>query len=79
MQFVKKGCEYRTPAGVLAESPADCWMVEGAGVLGAYQCRITGLITRTPRTAFVESRHLMPLRGDTAPEQQKSKEAEPCA
>lgn len=26
-----------------------------------------------------EQRHLMPLRGDFAPEQQKAKETEPCA
>lgn len=29
--------------------------------------------------AQVAERHLMPLRGDFTPEQQKAKEAEPCA
>ncbi|WP_024647757.1 hypothetical protein [Pseudomonas syringae] len=30
-------------------------------------------------SAYYAERHLMPLRGDFAPEQQKAKEAEPCA
>ncbi|WP_116865663.1 hypothetical protein [Pseudomonas syringae] len=79
VEFFGAGRDHLTPEGALSEAPSDCWLVEGKGILGAYQCRITGRITRTPRVAFVEPRHLMPLRGDFAPEPQKAKEAEPCA
>lgn len=78
-RHLREGESYLTPDGVLATSPGDCWLVEGEGVTGAYKCPINGDITRTPGFALASPAHLMPLRGDFAPEQQKTKEAEPCA
>lgn len=46
------------------------WLVVGDGVRSS--CGSSGWVLAHPR-------HLMPLRGDFEPEQQKQREAEPCA
>ena len=46
------------------------WLVVGEGLKS--WCGSSGW-------CLVHPRHLMPLRGDFQPEQQKSREAEPCA
>ncbi|MCP3791580.1 hypothetical protein F477_03627 [Pseudomonas sp. URIL14HWK12:I3] len=54
-----------------------CWLV--LGEITVTRVAGEGLGLRTNTTAAFLERHLMPLRGDFAPEQQKAKEAEPCA
>lgn len=53
-----------------------CWLIESTGLRAALHhggwADIGGI-------ALAEERHLMPLRGDFAPDKHKSKEAEPCA
>jgi len=58
------GCRLQNSAG----SPA--WLVVGDGLRS--WCGASGW-------TLADERHLMPLRGDFAPEQQKTKEVEPCA
>ena len=58
------GCRIQNTAGVPA------WLVTGDGL--ASWCGGIGWV-------LALERHLMPLRGDFEPEQQKAKEAEPCA
>lgn len=52
----------------IGEKPA--WLVAGDGVVGS---------NGDVGFALVKPGNLMPLRGDFSPEQQKAKEAEPCA
>jgi len=47
-----------------------CWLVVGDGVFSGAK--------DSDGAALALPRHLMPLRGDFTPEQQKAKEAEPC-
>ncbi|MGE8454002.1 MAG: hypothetical protein ACN6OP_26010 [Pseudomonadales bacterium] len=54
----------------------ECWLVEAFGLLAA--TTRAGRIDLGGITLALE-RYLMPLRGDFAPEQQKAKEAKPCA
>jgi hypothetical protein len=48
-----------------------CWLVIGDGLISG--------IENTQGACLAMPSHLMPLRGDFTPEQQKAKEAEPCA
>lgn len=69
---------YKSASGIcMAEG--DSWEVVGDSIVGAYRKRFTSEVVRTPGHAIVDPAHLIPLRGDFAPEQQKAKEAEPCA
>jgi hypothetical protein len=62
--FLRKGQTAQEPDGHLFTPTFDGWVVYRNGEDGA---------------GFFKPEHLMPLRGDFAPEQQKAKEAEPCA
>ncbi|PBJ02082.1 hypothetical protein [Pseudomonas sp. ACN5] len=62
--FRLKGQKAQEPDGKLWVAPHDGWIVGRDGVDGY---------------GFFKPEQLMPLRGDFAPEQQKAKEAEPCA
>jgi len=73
-QFLAGGDTVLMADGVLTISPGDCWLVEGDDVIGAYQCRLSREITRVASQALVQPSHLMPLLGDFAPAQQKSRE-----
>jgi hypothetical protein len=53
----------------------ECWLVEGNELSASLS---SGGWVDLGGVALVEERHLMPLRGDFAPEQQKAKEAETC-
>jgi len=63
--FLLKGQKAEQPHGELWTAPHDGWVVgrENEGL--GY--------------GFFKHSQLMPLRGDFQPEQQKAKEAEPCA
>lgn len=51
-----------------------CWVVRGSFIAhSTLRGEITSAVGASPQS------WLMPLRGDFAPEQQKAKEAEPCA
>lgn len=62
--FLAKGKKAEEPSGNLWTAPFDGWVVGRDGEDGF---------------GFFKASNLMPLRGDFAPEQQKTKEAEPCA
>ncbi|AXA27628.1 hypothetical protein C1S65_16655 [Pseudomonas putida] len=70
--------------GGISNSYGGPWRNDGSEV--AWVVEGDGLVSRTalgdflpyPR-ALIDARSLMPLRGDLEPEQQKAKEAEPCA
>ncbi|RDL17070.1 hypothetical protein D884_03179 [Pseudomonas sp. URMO17WK12:I10] len=72
--MVKDGDLYAGPNGSLyRHSDVDCWVVRGEGV-----------VFRTEDGVFAgfglcEPRHLRPIGRDFTAEQQKAKEAEPCA
>jgi len=65
LEFEHNGLRAITHVG---EHPA--WLVAGDGVIGS---------NGDVGFALVRPSNLMPLRGDFQPEQQKAKEAEPCA
>ncbi|MNO66377.1 hypothetical protein D3C76_571640 [compost metagenome] len=65
---------WRDPADgrpVSNASGRECWLVVGEGLVSSIQ--------DTSGACLAMPAHLMPLRGDFEPEQQKAKEAEPCA
>ena len=62
-----KGIEYRNTTG------SQVWVIEVQG--DPLETRGGGHAVRGPICEY----KLMPLRGDFAPDQQKAKEAEPCA
>lgn len=62
--FLRHGQNCRQPDGQRWTAPYDGWEV--------YRDDEDGC-------GFFRPEHLMPLRGDFAPEQQEAKEAEPCA
>ncbi|MNF80646.1 hypothetical protein D3C84_628930 [compost metagenome] len=62
--FLRKGQAGRQPDSQPWTAPYDGWVV--------YRDDEDGC-------GFFRPEHLMPLRGDFAPEQQKAKETEPCA
>jgi len=74
VQFVRDGDEYQTPNNNLCQARLSAWIVVGDSVSGRYLERKTGKEVRTPGQALVSEKFLMPLRGDFAPEQQKSRE-----
>ena len=77
IQFHQAGDQYITPQGEVLHAPEAAWMVGGDAVNGGYTWM--GDVFRTPGQAIAPEKYLMPLRGDFTPEQQKAKEAEPCA
>lgn len=79
LRFVRKDEFYSLPDGTRAKALNCSWLIEGDGITGITRNLITGEIKEIGGSALVDPRHLMPLRGDFNPEQQKSKEAEPCA
>jgi hypothetical protein len=75
VQLVTDGELYVAPNGVTYEHCDDpCWVVVGDGVVGWSD---DGAVF--DNFGLSVPNHLMPLRGDFAPEQQKAREAEPCA
>jgi hypothetical protein len=77
VKVIKNGEEFDCPDGKSRRSGVgfDAWLVEGEGLIShsiAHGWRYAGGI------ALIEERYLMPLRGEFQPEQQKSKEEEPC-
>lgn len=65
---------WRDPADdrpVSNASGREVWLVAGEGLVSSIQ--------DTYGACLVMPAHLMPLRGEFAPEQQKAKEDEPCA
>ncbi|WP_236175372.1 hypothetical protein [Pseudomonas pseudonitroreducens] len=75
VQFIKAGDEYELSPGHKVSSPIDAWLVEGPQVIGAYFNWKCGIID-TPGNGLADQKHLMPLKGDFQPEQQKAKEVE---
>jgi len=76
VQLVRMDEIYVAPNGVKYQhGDVPCWVVLGDGVCSWHE---DGSVHQAD-WGLCEPRHLMPLRGDFAPEQQKTKEAEPCA
>ncbi|WP_346395227.1 hypothetical protein [Pseudomonas syringae] len=77
IQNLSTNDEFNLPDGrrLLNRGPA-CWVIAAAGLLAS---RHDGGWIDVGGIALVMEHHLIPLRGDFAPEQQKAKEAEPCA
>ncbi|MEE4087524.1 hypothetical protein [Pseudomonas viridiflava] len=65
-KWVNPGDEVTGPMGGL-------WILDPSAPVGGW------LVSCQGKFSVKLPRHLMPLRGDFAPEQQKFKEAEPCA
>lgn len=53
----------------------ECWVVEGHGLCARL---LRGGWQDLGGIALAQESHLMPLRGNFEPEQEKSKEVEPC-
>lgn len=76
VEFQRQGNYYQGPKRERLRAEGDAWLVKG-DLSGSFTHM--GRITPTPGIALVREKHLMPLRGDFTPEQQKAKEVEPCA
>lgn len=67
------GQSFRRPDGVMTKlnenSPSPGWLVVADDLVSSQGHK---------GFASVDERHLMPLKGDFQPEQQKAKEEEPC-
>lgn len=73
-RFIVKGDFYIAPNGIAYQhDDVPCCVVVGDGL-----CWIADAEPVHGDFGIHEPRHLMPLRGDFAPEQQKAKEGEPC-
>ena len=72
VQFFEPGGRVKAPDGSSHLAPGYCWLVIGDGVVGAYDSRFLREVVRTPGYGLVAPEHLMPLRGDFAPSEQKS-------
>ncbi|NNJ16375.1 hypothetical protein CSV86_014695 [Pseudomonas putida CSV86] len=80
VQHLSKGDIYQLPDGRKAVTLAESgWLVEGDGIIGLACLLVDGDVVRVDDIGVANPRNLMPLRGDFEPEQQKAKEAEPCA
>ncbi len=74
-ELVTSGDFYVAPNGeVYRHDDVPCWTLVGDGLVAVVEGVVVDL-----GFGIHEPRHLMPLRGNFAPEQQKAKEAEPCA
>jgi hypothetical protein len=79
VEFIAAHGESFTHEGVhFGSREVDTWIVE---TLDGSKTLASGYIQRTIMVSSGPCRQkwLMPLRGDFAPEQQKTREAEPCA
>lgn len=72
VRWVSAGDEYELRPGVWLGCPGDAWLIEGQHIIGGYHDGFTGKIFDVKGTAIADSKHLMPLRGDFTPEQQKT-------
>ncbi|MBA6134836.1 hypothetical protein NNX13_07290 [Pseudomonas sp. Eb3] len=61
-------------SGRWTEADVPCWLVKGSGLRAGFDDGYVPV-----EEGLIEPEYLMPLRGDFSPEQQKAKEAEPCA
>lgn len=69
-EFVVRGDRFLAPNGVMYEHDgAPCWTLAGEGLVAVIDDEVVDL-----GFGIHEPRHLMPLRGDFAPEQAKSRE-----
>lgn len=73
--YLPAGQQYTSPDGEIITSPGDCWEITGESICGGYIDLWSGFVVRTPKRGLVDPEHLIPLRGDFAPEQHKAKEA----
>lgn len=74
-EYVVSGDIFLAPNGRMYQhDDAPCWTLSGEGLAAVIDGNVVHL-----NFGIHEPRHLMPLRGNFAPEQQKAKEAEPCA
>ncbi|QLJ16257.1 hypothetical protein H0H12_10170 [Pseudomonas putida] len=74
-EYVEPGDTYLAPNGCMyRQDDVPCWTIRGDGLAAVIDGEAVYF-----DFGIHEPRHLMPLRGDFAPEQQKAKEAEPCA
>lgn len=73
-EFVRDGDMYVAPNGVVYQhQDVPCWTLVGDDLVAVVGDEVVSI-----GFGIHEPRHLMPLRGDFTPEQQKAKEAEPC-
>lgn len=78
VQFLAPEERYKTPDGIGCVAPGYCWVVTGAGVVGAYQDPFFGDVVRTVGHGVCAPEHLMPLRGDFIPDEQIAREYTAC-
>lgn len=73
-EFVTRGDFYVAPNGeVYRHDDVPCWTLVGDGLVAVVEGEVVDL-----GFGIHEPRHLMPLQDGFAPEQQKSKKAEPA-
>ncbi|RMR53275.1 hypothetical protein ALP83_02317 [Pseudomonas syringae pv. actinidiae] len=73
-EFVTSGDFYVAPNGeVYRHDDVPCWTLVGDGLVAVVEGEVVDL-----GFGIHEPRHLMPLRDDLIPEQQKAKEAQPA-
>lgn len=69
-EYVTKGDLYVAPNGIVYQhEDVPCWTLVGDGLVAVVEDEVVDL-----GFGIHEPRHLMPLRGDFAPEQAKSRE-----
>ncbi|MDU9398056.1 hypothetical protein [Pseudomonas sp. zfem003] len=75
IEYLMPGQEFSGPDGASYENGADtaCWLVFGDGLLAR---NLNDQWVAAGGMALAEERHLLPLRGDFQPEQEKAKEVE---
>ena len=77
VHMIFPGDRFTAPDGrpAMNVSEKESWMLSAPGLLARNS---DGAWIDRGGIAFTQEHHLMPLRGDFTPEQQKAKEAEPC-
>lgn len=74
-EYVRSGDIFLAPNGELYQhDAAPCWTIYGEGLAAVIDGEVVNF-----DFGIHEPRHLMPLRSESDPEQQKQREAEPCA
>lgn len=77
VQILESGGLFVLPSGRRIRNAGPlCWVVYADGAVGQFG---NGSFADVGGFTLCQEIYLMPLRGDFEPEQQKSKEAEPCA
>lgn len=79
VRFLHNGEFYFFQDGTRFIRSDGAWLICGEGVTGlAFDC-LRWTVDRVSGIGLVDSRHLIPLKGDFDSDQQKAKEADPCA